>query len=151
MSWIANLKLVPKLFIAFGLCTSITLAVGYLGKSSLSNLNQKIDYILSSYESTTQIYKMRANVIAHNRDLFKQLVFIEAKSNPAEIKIAVESMKTNSTDVDKAFEIYRNTPLESDERTASGQFSISANTICKAATVMLGNSWVSSEDCKVDI
>ncbi|KPY42036.1 Uncharacterized protein ALO52_03435 [Pseudomonas syringae pv. primulae] len=123
MSRIANLGLAPKLFIAFGLCTSITLAVGYLGKSSLSNLNQKIESVLSSYESTTQIYRMRANVIAHNRDLFKQLAFMEVNANPAEIKLSTASMDTNTNDVDKAFESYLNTPLEPDEKAASDQFS----------------------------
>lgn len=123
MAWFANARLATKLLIAFLLCALITLAVGLLGKQSIDSLSDDLDNAIhNDLASVLAVNTLFRNVIAHNRDLYKVLALKATNAEPAEVQIALDSLKENGGTVDKAFVDYRATPLDGEEKAEGDKF-----------------------------
>jgi methyl-accepting chemotaxis protein len=123
MSWLSNLKLAPKLFAAFGLCTLITLIIGILGKSAVNELNDSLTGITgNNLVSIAQTDSVKANAIAHNRDLYKVFALTSLQVDPTVIQALISAMDENIAAINKAFSLYRATPLQPDEKAAGDSF-----------------------------
>lgn len=123
MAWFNNLALAKKLAVAFGLCTLITLGIGVVGLNGLKNINTLLDSVLSNnLRSITLVNDAKANVIAHNRDVFRLMSMVYANAPQAEQDRIVASLRSNQADAEKPFAEYRLTPLEPDEKAAGDAF-----------------------------
>lgn len=123
MAWFNNLVLAKKLAVAFGLCTLITLSIGVVGLSGLKSLNTLLDSVLNNnLRSITLVNDAKANVIAHNRDVFRLMSMVYANAPQAEQDRIVASLRSNQADAEKPFADYRLTPLEPDEKAAGDAF-----------------------------
>lgn len=123
MAWFNNLALAKKLAVAFGLCTLITLGIGVVGLNGLKNINTLLDSVLSNnLRSITLVNDAKANVIAHNRDVFRLMSMVYANAPQAEQDRIVASLRSNQADAEKPFAEYRLTPLEPDEKAEGDAF-----------------------------
>jgi methyl-accepting chemotaxis protein len=123
MSWLTQLKLKPKLLIAFGLCALITVIVAALGQSGIAKLyGQMQDIVNNNLVSIQKTDLLKANVIATNRDFFKAIVLTAANASKDDINVAIQSFHDNQSEAQTSFKTYRATPLESDERAAGDDF-----------------------------
>ncbi|MCS3469964.1 methyl-accepting chemotaxis protein [Pseudomonas sp. JUb42] len=123
MSRLTNLKLKPKLLIAFGLCALITVVVAALGQSGIAKLHgQMQDIVSNNLVSIQKTDLLKANAIATNRDFFKAIVLTAVNASKDDINAAIQSYRDNQAEAQSSFKTYRATPLEPDERAAGDDF-----------------------------
>jgi methyl-accepting chemotaxis protein len=119
MNWLRDAKLSTKLITAFGLCAIITLGVGVLGSRGISQLSDSLNSVFSNnLVSVAKVGEAKSNAIAQQRDLYS-LISAYASDAPQTAKDnALQNMQGNRAASEKAFAIYRATPLADDERAA---------------------------------
>lgn len=122
MNWLRDAKLSTKLLSAFGLCALITLAVGILGSRGIGQLSESLQLVFSNnLVSVAKTAETRSSTIAQQRDLYS-LMAATAANEPQGVKDAIlRSMADNQAIAEKAFAIYRATPLADDERAAGNK------------------------------
>jgi methyl-accepting chemotaxis protein len=119
MTWLRDAKLSSKLIAAFGLCALITLAVGVLGSRGVSQMSDSLKLVFSNnLISVSKTAEAKSKAIAQLKDLYA-LIAAHAENDSQSVKDTIrQSMNTNLADSEKAFSIYRKTPLADDERAA---------------------------------
>jgi methyl-accepting chemotaxis protein len=119
MTWLRDTKLSSKLIAAFGLCALITLAVGVLGSRGVSQMSDSLKLVFSNnLISVSKTAEAKSKAIAQLKDLYA-LIAAHAENDSQSVKDTIrQSMNTNLADSEKAFSIYRKTPLADDERAA---------------------------------
>nr|WP_286915781.1 MULTISPECIES: methyl-accepting chemotaxis protein [Pseudomonas] len=122
MTWLRDAKLSTKLIAAFGLCALITLGVGLLGSRGVSQLSDSLKLVFSNnLVSVSKTAEAKSKAIAQLKDLYA-LIAAHAENDAQGVKDTIrQAMTTNQTDSEKAFAIYRKTPLADDERAAGDQ------------------------------
>ena len=122
MTWLRDAKLSSKLIAAFGLCALITLGVGLLGSRGVSQLSDSLKLVFSNnLVSVSKTAEAKSKAIAQLKDLYA-LIAAHAENDAQGVKDTIrQAMTTNQTDSEKAFAIYRKTPLADDERAAGDQ------------------------------
>ncbi|WP_312390583.1 methyl-accepting chemotaxis protein [Pseudomonas sp.] len=119
MNWFHDAKISTKLYVAFALCASITLIVGIIGSQGIGSLSTNLQLVFSNnLVSVAKTAEARSDAIAQNRDLYRLLAASIAGSDAAERSAIVASMNENRQTSERAFAIYRATPLADDERAA---------------------------------
>ncbi|MBA1197729.1 methyl-accepting chemotaxis protein [Pseudomonas plecoglossicida] len=120
MNWFHDAKISTKLYVAFALCASITLIVGIIGSQGIGSLSTNLQLVFSNnLVSVSKTAEARSDAIAQNRDLYRLLAASIAGSDAAERSAIVASMNENRQTSERAFAVYRATPLADDERAAS--------------------------------
>ncbi|POP63384.1 methyl-accepting chemotaxis protein [Pseudomonas syringae] len=120
MTWLQNAKLSTKLITAFGLCALITLGVGLLGGRGVTDLSESLKLVFSNnLVSVAKTAEAKSKAIAQQRDLYALTVATAAGESQDVKDRIIRSMELNLADSEKAFAIYRSTPLADDERAAS--------------------------------
>ena len=120
MNWFHDAKISTKLYVAFALCASITLIVGIIGSQGIGSLSTNLQLVFSNnLVSVAKTAEARSDAIAQNRDLYRLLAASIAGSDAAERSAIVASMNENRQTSERAFAVYRATPLADDERAAS--------------------------------
>jgi len=119
MTWLRDAKLSSKLIAAFGLCALITLAVGVLGSRGVSQMSDSLKLVFSNnLISVSKTAEAKSKAIAQLKDLYA-LIAAHAENDSQSVKDTIrQSMNTNLADSEKAFSIYRKTPLADDELAA---------------------------------
>ncbi|AIS17310.1 chemotaxis protein [Pseudomonas rhizosphaerae] len=119
MTWLRDAKLSSKLIAAFGLCALITLAVGVLGSRGVSQMSDSLKLVFSNnLISVSKTAEAKSKAIAQLKDLYA-LIAAHAENDSQSVKDTIrQSMNANLADSEKAFSIYRKTPLADDERAA---------------------------------
>ena len=122
MTWLRDAKLSSKLIAAFGLCALITLGVGLLGSRGVSQLSDSLKLVFSNnLVSVSKTAEAKSKAIAQLKDLYA-LIAAHAENDSQGVKDTIrQAMTTNQADSEKAFAIYRKTPLADDERAAGDQ------------------------------
>ena len=122
MTWLRDAKLSSKLIAAFGLCAFITLGVGLLGSRGVSQLSDSLKLVFSNnLVSVSKTAEAKSKAIAQLKDLYA-LIAAHAENDSQSVKDTIrKAMTTNQADSEKAFAIYRKTPLADDERAAGDQ------------------------------
>jgi len=122
MTWLRDAKLSSKLIAAFGLCALITLGVGLLGSRGVSQLSDSLKLVFSNnLVSVSKTAEAKSKAIAQLKDLYA-LIAAHAENDSQSVKGTIrQAMTTNQADSEKAFAIYRKTPLADDERAAGDQ------------------------------
>jgi len=122
MTWLRDAKLSSKLIAAFGLCAFITLGVGLLGSRGVSLLSDSLKLVFSNnLVSVSKTAEAKSKAIAQLKDLYA-LIAAHAENDSQSVKDTIrQAMTTNQADSEKAFAIYRKTPLADDERAAGDQ------------------------------
>ncbi|MBA1190443.1 methyl-accepting chemotaxis protein [Pseudomonas entomophila] len=119
MHWLRDAKLSTKLIAAFGLCALITLAVGVLGSRGISQLSDSLRSVFSNnLVSVSKAAEAKSKAIAQQRDLYALIGAIASNAPQASRDQVLQSLEANRTDSEKAFALYRTTPLADDERAA---------------------------------
>lgn len=119
MNWFHDAKISTKLYVAFALCASITLIVGIIGSQGIGSLSTNLQSVFSNnLVSVSKTAEARSDAIAQNRDLYRLLAASIAGSDAAERSAIVASMNENRQTSERAFAVYRATPLADDERAA---------------------------------
>ncbi|WDU64103.1 methyl-accepting chemotaxis protein [Pseudomonas poae] len=119
MAWFRDAKLSSKLIAAFGVCALITLVVGMLGSRGVSQLSDSLRLVFSNnLISVAKTAETKSNAIAQQRDLYS-LISATVSDAPQRAKDEIlSSLAANRAASEKAFAIYRATPLADDERAA---------------------------------
>ncbi|WP_282346109.1 methyl-accepting chemotaxis protein [Pseudomonas sp. PS01301] len=122
MTWLRDAKLSTKMLLAFGLCAFITLAVGVLGARGISQLSDSLKNVFANnLVSVSKTAEAKSKAIAQLKDLYA-LIAAHAENDAQGVKDTIrQAMTTNQADSEKAFAIYRKTPLADDERAAGDQ------------------------------
>ena len=122
MTWLRDAKLSTKMLVAFGLCAFITLAVGVLGARGISQLSDSLKNVFANnLVSVSKTAEAKSKAIAQLKDLYA-LIAAHAENDSQSVKDTIrQAMTTNQADSEKAFAIYRKTPLADDERAAGDQ------------------------------
>ncbi|MGA8133070.1 MAG: methyl-accepting chemotaxis protein [Pseudomonas gingeri] len=114
-----NAKLSTKLLISFALCALITLMVGIVGSRGISNLAASLMEVFSNnMVSVSKANEAKASAIAQSRDLFRYLSAGAANAPQSEKDGILSNMRENRAVSEKAYAVYRATPLADDERAA---------------------------------
>jgi methyl-accepting chemotaxis protein len=119
MHWLRDAKLSTKLIAAFGLCALITLGVGVLGSRGISQLSDSLRSVFANnLVSVAKTAEAKSKAIAQQRDLYA-LIGATASNAPQASRDQIrQSLENNRADSEKAFAVYRATPLADDERAA---------------------------------
>jgi methyl-accepting chemotaxis protein len=119
MNWFYDLKLSTKLISSFALCAFITLAVGWLGNNGVTDLSAALKLAFSNnLVSIARAGEAKSNAISQHRDLY-HLISAASTNAPQTVKDEIlTTMKGYRATSEKAFAIYRATPLADDERAA---------------------------------
>jgi methyl-accepting chemotaxis protein len=119
MSWLNDAKLSTKLITAFVLCALITLVVGLLGSSGVSQLSQSLRAVFeNNLVSVAGTAQTKVKAVGQSRDLYR-LYVAYATNAPQSVKDEfIASMNANRQASEQAFAEYRRTPLADDERAA---------------------------------
>ena len=119
MTWLQDAKLSTKLVTAFGLCALITLGVGVLGSRGVTQLSESLKMVFSNnLVSVSKTAEAKGKAIAQLKDLYA-LIAANAANAPQEVKDRITGTMTNNRlESEKAFAVYRQTPLADDERAA---------------------------------
>ncbi|MBA2922962.1 methyl-accepting chemotaxis protein [Pseudomonas sp. P7] len=123
MTWFLNLRLAAKLSTSFLICALITIAIGLVGMNGNSRLGDAISSVFSNnITSINKVNEALQQVIYHNRDLY--LLLAQKSSGAAEGELATtqKSLSDRQRAVEKAFAIYRSTPLRDDEKALGDNF-----------------------------
>ena len=119
MNWFYDAKISTKLYLAFALCASITLIVGILGSQGIGSLSSSLQSVFSNnLVSVAKTAEARSNAVAQSRDLYRLLAAATAGGDAAERGAILASMKENRQTSERAYAVYRATPLADDERAA---------------------------------
>jgi methyl-accepting chemotaxis protein len=119
MNRLRDAKLSTKLIAAFGLCALITLGVGMLGSSGISQLSDSLNLVFSNnLVSVAKTAEAKSKAIAQQRDLYNLLSATIAEAPQGTKDAILQNMQGNRAASEKAFAIYRATPLADDERAA---------------------------------
>ena len=119
MHWLRDAKLSTKLIVAFGLCALITLVVGVLGSRGISQLSESLRSVFANnLVSVAKTAEAKSKAIAQQRDLYALINAVASNASQASRDQLVQSMDANRADSEKAFALYRTTPLADDERAA---------------------------------
>lgn len=119
MNWLRNAKLSTKLLSAFALCALITLCVGLLGSRGIVQLADSLNLVFSNnLVSVAKTAEARNNAIAQQRDLYSFMAATAADAPQNTRDMILQSMQGNRAKSEKAFAVYRATPLADDERAA---------------------------------
>jgi len=122
MNWFYNARLSTKLFISFALCALITLVVGVIGSRGITDLSTSLKLAFSNnLVSVAKTSETKANVIAQNRDLYRMISTVAANAPQTAKDEVVASIRENRAQAEKAYNAYRATPLEDDEKAAGDQ------------------------------
>ncbi|MBF7142668.1 MULTISPECIES: methyl-accepting chemotaxis protein [Pseudomonas] len=120
MGFINNAKLATKLLAAFLLCALLTLAIGIIGGRGIGQVSDNLDSVFSNnVVSILNVTKVRSNLTAQNRDLYRYVSLVAANASPEARRELITSMNTSRDDAWKAFMTYRTTPMSDDERAAA--------------------------------
>jgi len=119
MHWLRDAKLSTKLIAAFGLCALITLGVGVLGSRGISQLSESLQSVFANnLVSVAKTAEAKSKAIAQQRDLYALIGATAANAPQASRDQIRQSLENNRADSEKAFAVYRATPLADDERAA---------------------------------
>ncbi len=119
MHWLRDAKLSTKLIAAFGLCALITLGVGVLGSRGISQLSESLQSVFANnLVSVAKTAEAKSKAIAQQRDLYALIGAAAANAPQASRDQIRQSLENNRADSEKAFALYRATPLADDERAA---------------------------------
>ncbi|MBC3957765.1 methyl-accepting chemotaxis protein [Pseudomonas sp. DOAB1067] len=120
MNWFYNAKLSTKLFISFALCALITLVVGMIGSQGIGDLSERLKLTFSNnLVSVAKTSETKTNAIAQNRDLYRLLSAVAANAPQSAKDEVIANLRENRAQAEKAYAIYRSTPLADDERAAA--------------------------------
>ncbi|BBN63576.1 MCP four helix bundle domain-containing protein [Pseudomonas sp. KUIN-1] len=123
MNLLRGTMLSTRLISAFVVCAVVTLGVGFIGYTGITGLKNSVDGIVNNnLISVYSTSNARSNAIAHYRDLHRALLFKFAKADQAKYEDVIRSLADNQQEVEQLFKIYRQTPLQDDERIAGDQF-----------------------------
>lgn len=123
MNLLRGTMLSTRLISAFVVCAVVTLGVGFIGYTGITGLKNSVDGIVNNnLISVYSTSNARSNAIAHYRDLHRALLFKFAKADQAKYEDIIRSLADNQQEVEQLFKIYRQTPLQDDERIAGDQF-----------------------------
>ncbi|MGG5291171.1 methyl-accepting chemotaxis protein [Pseudomonas shirazensis] len=119
MNWFYDAKISTKLYVAFALCAFITLIVGIVGSQGIGSLSTNLQLVFSNnLVSVAKTAEARSDAIAQSRDLYRLLAASIAGSDAAERSTILAAMNENRQSSERAFAVYRATPLADDERAA---------------------------------
>ena len=122
MNGFANVRLAVKLLTAFVACACITLIVGFIASRGISTLSDALKLTFSNnLVSVSQTNAATTYAVAQNRDLYRLVSLTAVGADASQMDQVRENMKANQLASEKAFAIYRATPLEDDERAAGDQ------------------------------
>ncbi|WP_158892777.1 MULTISPECIES: methyl-accepting chemotaxis protein [unclassified Pseudomonas] len=122
MNWFVNAKLAVKLLVAFVACACITLLVGLLGSDGIASLADALKLTFSNnLVSVSQTNVTATYAVAQNRDLYRLVSLTAVGADAGELEQVRQNLKNDQLASEKAFAIYRATPLEDDERLAGDQ------------------------------
>lgn len=119
MNLLIDFKISTRLISAFFLCALITLGVGLLGSRGVSEISHNRNLVFTNnLVSVAKTAEAKSNAIAQQRDIYS-LISATAAGAPRNIKDQILlDMQSHRAASEKAFAIYRATPLEDDEREA---------------------------------
>ncbi len=119
MNFIRNARLSTKLMTAFGVCALITLAIGLLGGRGVSQMAQSLGLVFSNnLVSVAKTGEAKAMAISQQRNLYSLITATAENADQATKDQILRYMAADRAASEKAFAIYRATPLEDDERAA---------------------------------
>ncbi len=119
MTWLHDAKLSTKLITAFGLCALITLGVGLLGIRGITQLSDSLKSVFSNnLVSVSKATEAQSKAIAQQKDVYALIIASTTDASQQTKEQLMQSMAANLADSEKAFSIYRKTPLADDERAA---------------------------------
>lgn len=119
MTWLQDAKLSTKLITAFGLCAFITLGVGVLGIRGVTQLSESLKSVFSNnLVSVAKTAETKSKAIAQQKDVFALIVATAGGASQEDKEQILQRMAANLADSEKAFALYRQTPLEDGERVA---------------------------------
>ncbi|NWA83248.1 methyl-accepting chemotaxis protein [Pseudomonas sp. D2002] len=123
MNWFLNLRLAAKLSISFLICALITIAIGLVGMNGNSRLGDTISSVFSNnISSINKVNETLQQVIYHNRDLYLLLAQKAGNATEGELVATKKSLSDRQRAIEKAFAIYRSTPLRDDEKALGDNF-----------------------------
>ncbi|KTB91320.1 chemotaxis protein [Pseudomonas syringae ICMP 13102] len=138
MNLLRGTMLSTRLISAFVVCAVVTLGVGFIGYTGITGLKNSVDGIVNNnLISVYSTSNARSNAIAHYRDLHRALLFKFAKADQAKYEDVIRSLADNQQEVEQLFKIYRQTPLQDDERIAGDQFEKSWPTYINASSKVI--------------
>jgi methyl-accepting chemotaxis protein len=119
MNLLRDSKISTKLIAAFGLCALITLGVGLLGNRGVAQLSSSLHLVFANnLVSVAKTAEAKSKAVEQQRDLYNLIVATVAESS-LDIKDEIlKNMAANRAASEKAYAIYRATPLADDERAA---------------------------------
>lgn len=119
MSWFFHAKLKNKMIFAFGLCALITFVVGALGSRGISHLSESLRLVFSNnLVSVAKTAEARSWAIEQHLDLYRLVGAAVAQAPGGIDGDILRSMTASRVASEKAFAIYRATPLTDEERAA---------------------------------
>ncbi|UFH51113.1 methyl-accepting chemotaxis protein [Pseudomonas sp. KNUC1026] len=119
MSFLNNARLSTKLMMAFAMSALITLAIGVLGSRGVSQMAESLGLVFSNnLVSVAKTAETKSQAIAQQRLLYSLITAVAEGSPKAAQDDIIRAMDTARAASEKAFAIYRATPLEDDERAA---------------------------------
>ncbi|MBJ9978393.1 methyl-accepting chemotaxis protein [Pseudomonas sp. S75] len=123
MSFLRDARISTKLVTAFAVCAFITLAIGMLGSRGVGQMAQSLSLVFTNnLVSVAKTAETRGDVIAQQRALYS-LLTAAAEGAPQPTRDGIlREMTDYRAASEKAFAIYRATPLEDDERAAGDRF-----------------------------
>ncbi|WP_438866585.1 methyl-accepting chemotaxis protein [Pseudomonas sp. L1(2025)] len=122
MNRFLDAKLSTKLISTFILCALITLAVGGLGSRGINLLSDSLKRVYTNnLLSVSKTNETKTATIAQNRDLFRLLDLWTHNGSDDAKREVLRSLKDNQVISERAYAVYRATPLANDERVAGEQ------------------------------
>ncbi|MCQ2997740.1 methyl-accepting chemotaxis protein [Pseudomonas syringae] len=119
MNFLKHANFSGKLAIAFGACAVITLAVGGLGMSAVNKLSDALESTFSNnLLSVANTNETMSALTTHNRGLYRLL---DAKDSTTAEKMR-SSISAELERAQKVYAVYRDTPLQDDEKAAGDQY-----------------------------
>ncbi|WP_295479011.1 methyl-accepting chemotaxis protein [uncultured Pseudomonas sp.] len=125
MNWFYNARLSTKLLLSFALCAVITLIVGLIGARGVGELSTSLRSVFSNnLVSVSKTTETKIATVAQSRELYR-LVSAVASNAPQNVRDeVVASIRNNRAIAEKAYAVYRATPLEDDERAAGDKMDV---------------------------
>nr|WP_095093102.1 methyl-accepting chemotaxis protein [Pseudomonas sp. Irchel 3A5] len=119
MNFLKHANFSAKLAIAFGACAVITLAVGGLGMSGVNKFSDALESTFSNnLLSVANTNEAMSALTTHNRGLYRLL---DAKDSATAEKMR-SSISAELERAQKVYAVYRDTPLQDDEKAAGDQY-----------------------------
>ncbi|MBC3950877.1 methyl-accepting chemotaxis protein [Pseudomonas folii] len=119
MNFLKHANFSAKLAIAFGACAVITLAVGGLGMNGVNKFSDALESTFSNnLLSVANTNEAMSALTTHNRGLYRLL---DAKDS-ATAETMRSSISAELERAQKVYAVYRDTPLQDDEKAAGDQY-----------------------------